>query len=162
MVAGVELGSLTFLRYDPHLVMTWEQHNALCIKGDNAALIAVLEQENRPVEREGFYISTIYMTYRDHPQVAIAFGTRYIEEFYQVREPFGIGRKPRGDILKRLVLLLDPFQYDGDEDYNGNRNLAIWVCKFALAFGVTDGTKKGFQGRLRDLERLSPDANTAP
>ena len=138
--------------------MTWEQHNALCKKGDLAALVAHLEQERDPIERECFYVGTINMTCRDHPQVATAIGARYIEEYYQTPEPFGSGRPPNGDILKRLVLLFDPFQYEGDEDYNGNRELAIWVCKFALAFGVSDGTKKGFQGRLQDLEQLPSDA----
>ena len=138
--------------------MTWEQHNALCKKGDLAALVARLEREANPIDRECFYIGSINMTYREHPQVAIAIGTRYIEEYYQTPEPFGSGRPPNGDILKRLVLLFDPFQYEGDEDYNGNRDLAVWVCKFALAFNVSDGTKKGFQGRLRDLEQLSDDA----
>jgi hypothetical protein len=142
-----------------HTIMAWEQHNALCKKGDLAALIAQLEQEDRPIERECFYVGTINMTYRDHPQVAIAVGRRYIEEYYKTPEPFGSGRPPNGDILKRLVLLFDPFQYEGDEDYNGNRDLAVWVCKFALAFGVSDGTKKGFQGRLQDLEHVSHDAN---
>jgi hypothetical protein len=85
-------------------------------------------------------------------------GRLYIEEYYQNQEPFGSGRPPNGDILKRLVLLFDPFQYEGDEDFNGSQELAIWVCKFALAFGVSDGTKKGFQGRLQDLEKMSNDA----
>ena len=138
--------------------MTWEQHNALCKKGDLEALVAHLGREHDPIERECFYIGTINMTYRDHPQVAIAVGRRYIEEYYQTPEPFGYGRPPNGDILKRLVLLFDPFQYEGDEDFNGNRELAIWVCKFALAFGVSEGTKKGFQGRLQDLEKASQDA----
>ena len=136
--------------------MAWEQHNALCKKGDLAALVAILERERHPIERECFYVGTINMAYRDHPQVATAIGRLYIEEYYQTPEPFGPGRPPNGDILKRLVLLFDPFQYEGDEYYNGNRELAIWVCKFALAFGVSDGTKKGFQGRLQDLEQL-PD-----
>ena len=136
--------------------MTWEQHNALCKKGDLSALIKQLERENQPIDRECFYIGRINMTYRDHPQVAIAIGTRYIEEYYQTPEPFGSGRPPNGEILKRLVLLFDPFQYEGDEDYNGNRELAIWVCKFALAFNISDGTKKGFQGRLQNLEQTTP------
>jgi hypothetical protein len=138
--------------------MTWEQHNTLCKNGDLVALVAHLEQERDLVERECFYVGTINMTYRDYPQVAIAIGTRYIEEYYQTPEPFGSGRPPNGDILKRLVLLFDPFQYEGDEDYTGSRELAIWVCRFALAFGVSDGTKKGFQGRLQDLEQLSEDS----
>jgi len=138
--------------------MTWEEHNALCEKGDLAALIAHLEREADPMERECFYVGTINMSYRGHPQVAIAIGRRYIEEYYQTPEPFGSGRPPNGDVLKRLVLLLDPFQYEGDEEFSGNRELAVWVCKFALAFGLSDGTKKGFQGRLRDLEQACTEA----
>jgi hypothetical protein len=138
--------------------LAWEDHHALCQKGDLPALLVHLEQEDHPMWREGFYVGTINMTYRDHPQVAMAFGIRYIEEFYRTPEPFGPGLPPNGDILKRLVLLFDPFNYEGDEDYTGSREHAIWVCKFALAFGVTDGTKKGFQGRLRDLEEVSHDA----
>ena len=139
------------LLYRP--AMAWDEHHALCKKGDLAALLMHLEIEDHPIERECFYTGTINMTYRDHPQVAIVFGRRYIEEFYNVSEPFGSGHLPNGDILKRLVLLFDPSQYEGGDDYNGDRNLAVWVCKFALAFGVSDGTKRGFQGRLQDLEQ---------
>ena len=141
--------------------MTWEEHNALCKDGNLPALIAHLERERDPIERECFYVGTINMAYRDHPQVAVAVGRRYIEEFYQMPEPFGSGHPPNGDVLKRLVLFLDPFQYEGDEDFSGSRELAIWVCKFALAFGLSDGTRKGFQGRLRDLEQATPDAQPA-
>jgi hypothetical protein len=140
--------------------LTWDQHHALCNKGDLAALLAHLDQEDHPIERECFYVATINMTYRDYPQVAIEIGIRYIEEFYRTPEPFGPRHPPNGDILKRLVLLFDPFQYEGDEDYTGSKEHAIWVCKFALAFGVTDGTKKGFQGRLQVLEEQTvPDAH---
>jgi hypothetical protein len=143
--------------------MTWEEHNALCEKGDLTALVAQLEREPDPIERECFYVGTVNMSYRGHPQVAVAIGRRYIEEYYQTPEPFGSGRPPNGDVLKRLVLLLDPFQYEGDEEFSGNRELAIWVCKFALAFGLPDGTKRGFQGRLKDLEQASAEAQpTAP
>jgi hypothetical protein len=138
--------------------MTWEEHNALCKKGDLAALVEHLEREHDPIERECFYVATINMAHRDHPHVAVAVGRRYIEEYYKTPEPFGSGHPPNGDILKRLVLLLDPFQYEGDEDFTGNRELAIWLCRFALAFGLSDGTRKGFQGRLRQLEEAPPDA----
>src|ERR1035441_3584049 len=132
--------------------MTWEEHNAMCESGDLNALLAHLEQEDHPIEREIFYGATINMTHSKHPQVAIAIGTRYIEEFYRTPEPFGTGHPPDGAILKRLALLFDPASYEEDEEYSGDLQRAIWVCQFALAFGVTnDGTKSGFQGRLQNL-----------
>jgi hypothetical protein len=143
------------LLYRPAL--TQDEHSELCKKGDLAALLSHLEEEDHPIERECFYVGTINMAYRDHAQVAIAIGTRYIEEFYKTPEPFGPGRPPNGDILKRLVLLFDPFEYEGDEDYTGSREHAIWVCQFALAFGVNDGTKKEFQGRLQALQQPAAD-----
>lgn len=121
--------------------MTWEQHNALCIRGDLAALTAQLERESDPIEREVFYVSTINMTYRQHPQITVTIGVRYIDEFYQAPKPVGPETPPNGDILKRLVLLLDPSQFEDEDENKGNRELAIWICKFALAFGVSDGTK---------------------
>jgi len=139
------------LLYRPAL--TWDEHHELCERGDLATILAHLDQEDHPRERECFYTATINMTHRNHPQVAIEIGTRYVEEFYRTPEPFGPGRSPDGDILKRLVLLFDPFGYEGDEGYAGSRERAIWVCKLALSFGVTDGTKRGFQGRLEALEK---------
>jgi hypothetical protein len=142
---------------DAHLLyrpeMTWDQHHALCESGDLSALVAHLEEEDHQLEREVFYIATINMTHRKHPQVALAIGTRYIEEFYRTQEPFGPGHPPDGAILKRLALLFDPAGYEGDEEYTGDLQRAIWVCQFALAFGITnDGTKRGFQGRLQTLQ----------
>ena len=140
--------------------MTWDQHHALCESGDLAALVAHLGQEGDPIEREAFYGTTIEMTHREHPQVALAIGVQYIEEFYRTPEPFGPGHLPDGAILKRLALLFDPAGYEGDEEYNGDLKRAIWVCQFALAFGLTnDGTKGGFQGRLLNL--LAADTTPA-
>jgi hypothetical protein len=132
--------------------MTWDQHHALCESGDLSALLAHLGEEDDPIEREIFYGATINMTHSKRPQVALAIGTQYIEEFYRTPEPFGPGHPPDGTILKRLALLFDPAGYEGDEEYTGDLQRAIWVCQFALAFGVSnDGTKSGFQGRLQNL-----------
>jgi hypothetical protein len=132
--------------------MIWDQHHSLCESGDLPALLAHLAAEDDPIEREIFYGATIEMAHRKHPQVALAIGTQYIEEFYRTPEPFGAGHPPDGAILKRLALLFDPAGYEGDEEYTGDLQRAIWVCQFALAFGVTnDGTKSGFQGRLQNL-----------
>ncbi len=124
----------------------------MCESGDLNALLAHLEQEDHPTEREILYGATINMTHSKHPQVAIAIGTRHIEEFYRTPEPFGPGHPPDGATLKRLALLFDPASYEEDEEYTGDLQRAIWVCQFALAIGITDdGTKGGFQGRLQNL-----------
>ena len=139
--------------------MTWDEHHALCESGNLTALVAHLGEEDDPIEREVFYGATINMTHQKHPQVALAIGTQYIEEFYKTPEPFGPGHPPDGAILKRLALLFDPAGYEEDEGYTGDLERAIWVCQFALAFGVTnDGTKGGFPGRLQNLLA----ANTTP
>ena len=130
--------------------MIWEQHQKLCESGNLAGLLAELENERDLIERECLYVGTVHMTYRQHPDVTIAIGIKYIEEFYQNPKPFGPDLPPNGDVLKRLVLLLDPAQYE--EEDMGNKELAIWVCKFGLAFGVLDGTKGGFKARLNNLE----------
>ena len=135
------------------LPLTREEHHTLCQNGDLAVLLAEIDQEDQPAERESFYIATIKLTHTDHPQVAIEVGTRYIMEYYRTDKPFGPGHRPDGHILKLLVLLFDRFQNESDKSYASNREFALWVCKFALAFGVSDGTKKGFQGRLDALEK---------
>ncbi len=132
--------------------MSWEQQHALCEAGNLKALLALIEEESDPIEREVLYVSSVNMTHSKHPQVALAIGTSYIEEFYRTPEPFGPVHPPDGAILKRLALLFDHATYEEDEDYIGDLQRAIWGCEFALAFGITDdGTKRGFQGRLQNL-----------
>ena len=125
--------------------MTWEQHRALCTTGDLPALLAHLETETRPAEREVFYISTFNMMWRNDPGDAIEIGRLYIDEFS--REPRTIlpASKPSAEVLAQLSHL-----YEADEAYD----FAAWVCEVALHFGITnDGTKKGFAARLARLRQ---------
>lgn len=124
---------------------SWEEQNALCVAGDLPALLACLELEDHPVEREVFYTSSFHMMERDHTAAAIEIAQRYIAEFSREPFPFVAGSKPDAEILKRLALL---YEYDGDLDR------AIGACEVALRFGINDdGTKKGFAGRLAKLQR---------
>lgn len=125
--------------------MSWEDHNALCLAGNLPALLAYLEFEDHPVEREVFYIASFNMTYRDNPEVAIEIARRYIDEFSREPSPFRPNSKPDSHVLKRLAL---HYEYEGEFDW------AIWACQIALYFGITDdGTKKGFAGRIAKIQK---------
>ena len=134
--------------------MEWEAHKALCDAGNLSALLAHLEIEHDPIERDCFYIASFHMTYRDHPEVAREIVRRYIDEFSRNPFPFTADTKPDARLLKWLAL--DFSQDDESEDtaeVAHNLDLAIWVCQIALHFGVTDdGTKKGFAGRMASLQ----------
>lgn len=110
-----------------------------------------------PIERECFYIGSVNMSYDKHPRVAVSIGLRYVGEFSKSPEPFGAGRKPDALVLKRLVMLLNSADCDSEEEYVKNLETAIQVCKLAMANDLADGTKKGFQGRLKKLEQSCAD-----
>ena len=54
-------------------------------------------------------------------------GDLYADEFYRESEPFGEGVRPDARLLWDLVDL-----YERDR----NSGAALWVCEFAVAFGL--------------------------
>lgn len=131
-------------------MITWEEHNRLCQRGDLSALLQLIGSETVPLERDILYISSINMTYRDQEEVCLALGRQYIEEFRRQPNPFGPGRLPDNLVVKRICRLLE---FESPEE-------AIQVCEFAIELGLTDGTKGGFEGRIKRLRKKLTTGST--
>ncbi len=78
---------------------------------------------------------------------AIEFCKKDIDLFPQFREPLMIefdGELPRIPSFQTLAMCYEK---------QGKYQEAIDVCKLAIAYGITDATKTGFEGRIRRLEK---------
>ena len=105
-----------------------------------------------PVEMHFFYLAAhqCYYKQRDIRADAIDRCKEYC------RKDIALFPSYSGDLLKEFDKLpqCPAFQqlsiiYDKE----GNYQAAINVCKLALSYGLDDGTKGGFEGRLQKLEK---------
>lgn len=111
-------------------------------RGSTDAVAAELDRIEDPKERGAIYIRAFAIAQRWRPATARFIGARYVDEFYRDREPFGPGVRPDAALLWDLSDL-----YERD----GNRELAGWVCEFAMAFGMEDGGTRDFPGRIASM-----------
>ncbi|ACN17187.1 hypothetical protein HRM2_41300 [Desulforapulum autotrophicum HRM2] len=124
--------------------------------GDNAekasqASPMTLETETDPWERHVLYTRSIESAYKnrkasseDHDR-AIDLSYKYINEFQALKPVVfdRIGDPPR--LIPAFKVLAIILEEDGDYDR------AVSVCETALANGVDDGTKSGFEGRIQRI-----------
>ncbi len=113
-----------------------------------------LETESDPWQRHLLYLQKIEDAYRgrrasmDDRKTAIALSRQYLSEFPDLR-PAVFDRMQDQDpivipVFKMLAIMLEEEEaYDQAEE----------VCRTALANGVEDGTKTGFEGRIKRIRK---------
>jgi hypothetical protein len=118
------------------------------LDGMLAALLAV----TNPLDRHRLYLRIVDAAYRERDdeenrEICLEYGQRYIDEFPKMeaalREAHD-GDLPIIPVFKQMAITLE-------ED--GNYEAGIAVSEKALAFEVADGTKTGFAGRIRRLQK---------
>jgi hypothetical protein len=119
-----------------------------------------LETVSDPWERHLLYLQKIADAYRDRRtnmddrSTAIALSRQYLSEFPGLRQGVFDNRKNQDPVIspvfKMLAIMLEE---DGAYDQ------AVEVCRTALANGLEDGTKSGFEGRIQRLlkKKASPE-----
>ena len=116
-----------------------------------------LATESDPWQRHLIYLHEIENAYRnrrismDDRIKAIDLSTRYIAEFSSLKSSVfeNIQENPRIiPVFKMLAIM-----YEEEEVFDQ----AIDICKTALAHGIEDGTKTGFEGRIERLMKKQED-----
>lgn len=114
---------------------------------------AALGETDDPLARHRLYQQIIEQCYRarDDESARLAllhYAKAHIDEFDDISKPLkkqNGGKLPQVATFKHYAAVLtDSGQYDE----------AIAVCQQALAYGLKDGTKTGYQGRLERIEKL--------
>jgi len=108
-------------------------------------------QPRKPWERHILYTQAIETAYKnrkassDDHDMTIDLSERYINEFQNLKPTVFdmLGDRPR--VIAAFKLLSIILEEDGDYDR------AVELCKAALASGVEDGTKSGFEGRIQRI-----------
>lgn len=119
-----------------------------------------LETESDPRERHLLYLQTIEAAYRgrrtsmDDRSTAIALSHQYLSEFPDLRQAVFDNMADQDPkiipVFKMLAIMLEE---DGAYDQ------AVAVCRTALDNGLEDGTKTGFEGRIKRIlkKKESPE-----
>ncbi|MFH1152995.1 MAG: hypothetical protein V1793_04180 [Pseudomonadota bacterium] len=112
-----------------------------------------LETESDPWERHVIYTRSIEAAYRnrkadqsDHDR-AIDLSEGYIKEFPDLRQAVLNRLKDKAKVVSAFKLLAIILEEDGDYDR------AEAVCRTAIANGIEDGTKSGFEGRIERINK---------
>ncbi len=110
-------------------------------KGSVEAVVSALDKVEDMGERGALYGRAFNVAQRWRPAVARFIGERYVDAYYQTREPFGAAVRPDARLLWDLMDL-----YERD----GNGSMAQWVCEVAAAFQLGDA-ERDFDGKLASL-----------
>ena len=111
-----------------------------------------LSKETNPIDRHFLLQSIVGETYKrrkdtEMRKICNEIGIKHLSEFKDLapflKKEFG-GILPRVTTFQYLSTLLSE---DGDYDR------AIKICKMAISYGLKDGTKGGFEGRVKKSKR---------
>ncbi len=122
------------------------------LSGDLQRMINALGSKAKLVDRHFLLMTVIKETYRlrDDPRMAdkcLEVAQMHIDEFPKIRSAL---KREFGDVLPRVpsftqlaTLLTERGEFDR----------ALQVCERAVAFGLDDGTKSGYEGRIARIRK---------
>ena len=135
---------------DGALVEADERRKALN-SGDLDRMLKQLYKKGDPVDTHFIYLQLIGQAYsrRNEPEMRALFkklADEHVEKFDSIREQLikEIGILPRVPTFQYMATV-----YTEDNEYEK----AIEVCEKAIAFGLNDGTKGGYQGRIERIKK---------
>lgn len=116
-----------------------------------AAQVALLENTMDPVARHRLYQQIVDICYRERADAEaqsalLKYAQQHIDEFSKIEGPLkkqNGGKLPQVNTFKHYAALLTE---------QGKYDEAIKVCEKAIALGLKDGTKTGYQGRLERIK----------
>jgi hypothetical protein len=116
------------------------------------AMLRALATSTNPVDRHFLLLTIVQQAYRNRndPEIRSIFlkhARQHVDEFSGLADPLKRefdGKLPRVPTFEYLAtVLVEEGQYDD----------AIAVCQKALSFGLDDGTKSGFEGRIERITK---------
>lgn len=120
--------------------------------GDLDKMIAAFPKRTNPIDRHFLLQGIVQATYKRRSvqtmrQLCKKVGLKHIDEFKDIAPALKIdmgGTLPRVSTFQHLATV-----FTEDREYE----VAIQVCESAIAFGISDGTKGGFHGRIAKIRR---------
>lgn len=125
--------------------------------GDLSRMLSVLDKPTHPVDHHYLLLSIVEQTYprRGDPKMrnlCEEVAWRHLREFPELAEALiaddkasgGTGILPQVPTFQKLATLLT--QQERFEE-------AVNVCERAIAFGLSDGTKSGYEGRIERIRK---------
>ena len=119
---------------------------------DIDGMLAALPAVTNPLDRHRLYLRIVDAAYRERDEaenrdICLEYGQRYIDEFPKMETALRAahdGDLPPIPVFKQMAITLEE-----DGDYEAG----IAVSEKALAHEVDDGTKTGFAGRIKRLQK---------
>lgn len=124
--------------------------------GDVPRMVAALEVDTNPIDRHFLLLNLVQETYKRRAQADMAAlcaetAELHLREFPSLVGPLlqDLGVLPRVPTFQHYATLLTE---------HGEFEKAIHVCETALSYGLHDGTKSGFEGRIRRIQKRNREA----
>lgn len=125
---------------------------------DIGKMIDLVHKRGHPIDTHFLYLNIIESTYKQRadPQMRILFRKTALEHIsvFDLLEPVLYNKSGNNQDPKFLLPRVPTFQYLATvyaED--GEFGKAIKVCELAIGFGLEDGTKGGFSGRMERIKK---------
>jgi len=120
--------------------------------GDLGRMVRALDAPTNPIDRHFLLLGIVKETYRLRSEPAMASECARVAEMhlaeFQTLGPAlksdGDGSLPRVSTFQHYATLLTE---------KGDFERAVWVCELAKFYGLDDGTRAGFDGRIARIRR---------
>ena len=120
--------------------------------GDLDKMLKASEIDTNPIDRHFLLQSIVTQTYKlrkekKYRDLCIKYAEKHLKEFDKIAPAL---KEDMGGFLPRIMT----FQYYSTLLTEiGNYEKAIDICKLAISYGLEDGTKSGFQGRIERIKK---------
>ena len=146
----------TYILKNGKLVLADERRKAY-LYGNLESMLVQVYKEGDPVDTHFLYLSIVQITYKQRKdkkmrEIFKKIASEHVSKFDTLVTPLR-----NSDVtMKGKLPGVPTFQYIAtvyteDEEYEK----AIKVCEKAIKFGIEDGTKTGFQGRIERIRKKS-------
>ncbi len=128
------------------------------VSGDLERMLRAAELQTNLVDRHFLLQGIVKETYRrrsepDMASLCARFAETHLAEFQAIAPALraDMGRVPRVLTFQHYATLLTE---------QGDFERAVWVCELAKYYGLADGTKAGFDGRIARIRKKQPQTRT--
>ena len=126
--------------------------------GDLTEMLKAVKTKTNPIDRHFLLQSIVDATYKlrkedKYRQLCIEFAEKHLQEFPNIAPALKAdmeGALPRITTFQNYATVLTE---------NGNFEKAIHICELALKYGLHDGTKSGYEGRISRIKKIAQNKN---
>lgn len=120
--------------------------------GDLDKMLKASELDTNPIDRHFLLQSIVTETYKlrkeeKYRDLCIEYAEKHLEEFDKIATAL---KEDMDGVLPRVTTFQN---YSTLLSELGDYERAISVCEVAISYGLADGTKSGFQGRIERIKK---------